>query len=205
MPPSQRQIVLASGSPRRKALLEQLGFEPQVERADVPEVPEPEEDAETYTRRLAESKAAAVARRLTEGPRWVLAADTVVVFHDEILEKPTDPEDAVRMLLRLADTWHVVVTSFCWYDREKDRSATRTISTEVRFRAVDEAWVRRYVDTGEPMDKAGAYGIQDLGAALVQKVSGSYSCVVGLPVCEVVQTLEELGALTEFPFIPADS
>lgn len=205
MHPSQRQIILASGSPRRKELLEQLGFLPRVERADVPEFPEEGEDAEAYTRRLAESKAAAVASRLQDGPRWVLAADTVVVCGERILEKPADAQDAVQMLLALSDTWHVVVTSFCWHDRESERHATRTVSTEVRFRPLDEAWVRRYVATGEPMDKAGAYGIQDIGAALVQKINGSYSSVVGLPVCEVVQTLEELGALSTFPFAPADS
>jgi len=123
-----------------------------------------------------------------------------VVFDDRILEKPRDAEDAESMLLSLSDAWHVVVTSFTWRHTGDDRSATRTVATDVRFRAVDEAWVKRYVATGEPMDKAGAYGVQELGGALVAEIRGSYTCVVGLPVCEVIETLEQLGGLTGFPF-----
>lgn len=200
MQTSERHIVLASGSPRRRNMLERLGFLLHVEVADVPEVPEAGESPDAYTRRLAESKAAAVCERLGDDPRWVLAADTVVVFEDHILEKPGDAADAESMLLTLSDAWHVVVTSFAWRHGTDGRHATRTVSTDVRFRPLDDGWVRRYVATGEPMDKAGAYGIQGLGAALVSEIRGSYSSVVGLPLCEVIETLEQLGGLTQFPF-----
>ncbi len=196
-------MVLASGSPRRRRLLEHVGFRPVVRRSEVPESPRPGEAPDAYTARLAREKAADVAGRLAESaPRFVLAADTVVVFDDDILEKPESEDDAVSMLTRLSDAWHTVVTSFCWLDRHNDSVGARTVSTDVQFRPVDEAWIRRYVATGEPMDKAGAYGIQDIGAALVRQVRGSYSAVVGLPLCQVVETLELMGGLTDFPFPP---
>lgn len=202
-PTTQRRIVLASGSPRRRQLLEHVGFEPVVHRSDVPETPEPGEAPDAYTARLARQKASDVAARLDDAaPRFVLAADTVVVFEDDILEKPSSDDHAVSMLTSLSDAWHTVVTSFCWLDRQSDSVGARTVATDVQFRPVTEEWIRRYVATGEPMDKAGAYGIQDIGGALVRQVRGSYSAVVGLPVCQVIETLESMGGLHDFPFEP---
>lgn len=200
---SHRDLILASGSPRRAALLEQLGFRLQVLVPRVPEEHEAGESPAAYTRRLASDKAdAAATLTTTPCPDWVLAADTVVVCDDDILEKPSDPDDAAAMLQRLSDRWHEVVTSLCVHHRlDRDRRAVRTITTEVRFRAIDAATIERYVATGEPMDKAGAYGIQDLGGAFCREIRGSYSSVVGLPVCEVIEVLEELGAVTHFPFL----
>lgn len=198
---TERRILLASGSPRRRELLSHVGFEPVVAPTDLPEVRAAEESPQTYTQRLARMKAQAAADAADDdAPRWVLAADTIVVLGERVLEKPRDPGDAVAMLLDLAGEWHQVMTSFCWLDRTDATEAVRTVTTEVHCRAVDEAWIRRYVATGEPMDKAGSYGIQDIGSTLVADVRGSYSAVVGLPLCEVVQTLEELGGLHGFPF-----
>lgn len=198
----QRRIVLASGSPRRRELLEQLGFELVVLPADVPEQRAPNEHPHSYTRRLAETKALAAAERLSvDAPSWVLAADTIVVCDADVLEKPLDAADAEAMLSRLSGRWHEVVTSFCWRHRD-GRASSRTVSTRVKFRELRTTMIRRYVDTGEPMDKAGAYGIQDIGGVLVDEIEGSYHSVVGLPVCQVVQLLEELDGLTDFPFLP---
>ncbi len=205
MPHPHRHIVLASGSPRRKELLEGLGFRLTVLRADVPEVPAPDESPSAYTRRLAHEKASAVAARLDrEHPDWVLAADTVVVFDDRILEKPADDEDAVRTLQELSGARHQVVTSFCWRHRD-GRDLVDTVVTDVSFRTLPDAWIHAYVRSGEPMDKAGGYGIQGRAAAFVDRIEGSYSCVVGLPVCAVLQRFEELGELETFPFAEASS
>lgn len=198
----QRRIVLASGSPRRRELLERLGFEPIVLVPNVPEVRAPGEPPAAYTRRLAEEKAMACAAKLApDAPAWILAADTIVECDDEVLEKPVDPADAHAMLERLSGRWHDVVTSFCWLHRD-GRTSTTTVRTEVLFRPLSSSLIERYVRTGEPMDKAGAYGIQDLGAALVREVRGSYTAVVGLPVCQVVEALEALEGISDFPFSP---
>ena len=196
----QRRILLASGSPRRREILQRAGFELVVAPPNVPEELAPGETPQAYTRRLAEAKSAAALDVLgPDDPNWVLAADTIVVIDDEVLEKPTDANDAVEMLMRLQDRWHTVLTSFCWRNRD-GRTASTTTSTRVRFRPFDRAFARRYVRTGEPMDKAGAYGIQDVGAALVREVDGSYFAVVGLPICQVIEMLEELDGLADYPF-----
>ncbi len=198
---NERGIVLASGSPRRKELLEQLGFRVVVAKSNVPEVRGAGEDPAVYTRRLAEAKArSSAARADATAPPWVLAADTIVVCDGEVLEKPADAADAQAMLRRLSGRGHTVITSFCWMHRLDDRCQTCTVATEVWFRDLSADLIARYVATGEPMDKAGAYGIQGLGAAFCREIRGSYSGVVGLPVSEVVETLEQLGGLTGFPF-----
>jgi septum formation protein len=200
---NNRQIILASGSPRRRELLTHLGFEPCVIVSDVPEQPAPGEDGTAYTRRLAESKAHAVATNISADhalPRWILAADTVVTLRGRILEKPADAAHAVQMLQDLSGTTHEVITSFCWLDRAGEACAVRTVVTEVEFLQLDQASIERYVATGEPMDKAGAYGAQGVAGVFVSAIRGSYTCVVGLPVTEVVATLRELGALAAFPF-----
>ncbi len=200
--PQDRRILLASGSPRRLELTRRIGFEPVVRVSDIPEAPHPGEGPAEYARRLATEKAAAVARE-TAGedlPGWILAADTIVVHDGAILEKPADDEDAVGMLSRLQGSVHEVVTAFCWRWRVDGPRLTRSVRADVEMRPLPEAVIRRYVASGEPMDKAGSYGIQDIGSVLVRRIEGSYFCVVGLPVCEVVETLEELGGLTEYPF-----
>ncbi|TXD37612.1 septum formation inhibitor Maf [Lujinxingia vulgaris] len=205
---SSPRVVLASGSPRRLELMQRLGFEPLVYKSDIEEVPRAGESPEAYTLRLAREKGEAVADALagdSELPGWVLSADTIVVLDGEILEKPADEADARAMLARLAGNTHEVITAYCWTWRAPGQPADARVSKAVAVRAdvwmreLTEDHIRRYAASGEPMDKAGSYGIQDLGSTLVRRIEGSYFCVVGLPVCEVVETLEELGGIQGFP------
>ena len=207
---SNRCIVLASGSPRRRELVEGLGFEPVIRVSSVEERRQEGESPVEYTRRLALDKASAVAEACADEvslPTWILSADTIVVNGAEILEKPADAAEARVMLRRLSPRggdgearWHTVITAFCWLSRLDGRSRIRDVQTDVAFRPLSDAMIARYVATGEPMDKAGAYGIQGLGSALVREIRGSYFAVVGLPICEVVEELQALGGLEEFPF-----
>lgn len=178
-------IVLASASPRRRQLLEMLHLPVLVQPADVQEIPLPGEDPERYARRLARDKARAVPGGL------VLGADTIVVLDDAILEKPRDTEDAVAMLRRLQGRTHHVVTAVCLVADGIER--VRHDRTAVTFRAADDEMLRAYVATGEPLDKAGAYGIQGWGAALVERIEGDFFGVMGLPVRLVLELLEEAG------------
>jgi septum formation protein len=180
-----RVLTLASQSPRRKQLLEMLGLPIRVVPADIPEAPLPRETPLAYSKRLAKEKARAVPGE------YVLGADTIVVLDDHLLEKPTDIEDAVRMLTLLQGRTHEVISSVALAHGGKEE--VRTDITKVTFRACDEATLRAYVATGEPMDKAGAYGIQGYGAALVERVEGDFFGVMGLPVRLVLELLAEAG------------
>jgi septum formation protein len=162
-----------------------LGFPVQVTPSAVQEIRLPHEAPADYSVRLARDKARAVPGEL------VLGADTIVVIEGLVLEKPTDPEDAVRMLRRLVGRRHDVITSICLIADGKEYLATDT--TAVFFRSVDEAALRAYVATGEPMDKAGAYGIQGYGAALVERVEGDFFSVMGLPLRLVLELLAQAG------------
>ena len=201
--PKTPRFILASGSPRRRELTAALGWEPIVLPSSVEEIPGEDESPLDYTERLAREKAQAVIAANGDRddlPEWVLSADTIVVQGGEVLEKPADREDAIRMLEELSGSTHEVITSFCWASRSSDALAVRSVTTIVHFRELERETIERYVDTGEPMDKAGAYGIQGLGGAFVASIVGSYSAVVGLPVAAVVAELEALGGLKEFPF-----
>lgn len=178
-------LVLASASPRRKQLLEMLRLPILVSPADVQEIPLPREKPLDYSRRLARDKARAVPGSL------VLGADTIVVLDDWILEKPQDDADALRMLLELQGRTHTVVTSICLLANGTQYEAAD--QTTVTFRPADADYLRRYVATGEPHDKAGSYGIQGWGAALVERIDGDFFSVMGLPVRLVLQLLEDAG------------
>jgi septum formation protein len=178
-------LVLASSSPRRRQLLEMLGIGIRVVPSHIPEVREPGETPVAYAERLARQKAASVAGR------FVLGADTTVVLGDAVLEKPADAEDAVRMLRSLQGRTHEVVTAVALKSEQGIRQ--RTDVTAVTFRPADEAYLRAYVATGEPMDKAGAYGIQGYGAALVERIDGDFFGVMGLPLRLVLELLEDAG------------
>ncbi len=184
-------LVLASRSPRRRQLLEMLGLPVIVAAADVQEIPLPGEAPAAYARRLARDKARAVPGAL------VLGADTIVVAGGEILEKPGDAEDALRMLRRLQGTGHQVITAICLIADGKVYEAADT--TSVYFRPMDDVTLRAYIATGEPMDKAGAYGIQGYGAALVERIEGDFFSVMGLPVRLVVDLLAQAGRPYTFP------
>ncbi|MCB9741082.1 MAG: septum formation protein Maf [Alphaproteobacteria bacterium] len=179
-------LTLASGSPRRRHLLEQLGYALQVAPQDIDETPHAGEPPLDYARRMAVEKAQSFS-----GAGPVLSADTVVHRGARIFGKPEDEADAVAMLGELADGWHEVTTATClrWPGGER----VRLVTTSVRFRAASQAELRGYVATGEPADKAGAYGIQGIGGFLVAELRGSYSNVVGLPLVEVLEDLQAAG------------
>ncbi len=190
-----RPLVLASASPRRLALLRGAGIEPLVRPSAVDEAERPDEPPERRVARLATEKAGAVARRLeSELPRAVvLGADTEVALDGRALGKPGSGADAVAMLRALAGRTHDVLTGVHLVRVDDGRSTTAVARTRVTFHAYDDAVIDEYVASGEPLDKAGAYGIQGLGARLVAAVDGSWSNVVGLPVEELDRWLGQLG------------
>jgi septum formation protein len=183
-------IVLASGSPRRTQLLALLGIPHVVDAAhDVDETPRPGEEPAALASRLAEAKALRVARRRPGTP--VLGADTVVVLEGVVLGKPDGPREAEAMLARLAGRTHEVVTAVAL--ALDGRVDTRVDCTRVHFRSLSGELIRAYVATGEPLDKAGAYGLQGFGAVLVDRIEGDCFGVIGLPLRLVVDLLEAAG------------
>ncbi len=183
-------VVLASASPRRRELLNRAGVTVDVRSADVDETPLDGEEAGAMARRLARSKAERVLEGLVE-PAVVVAADTVVVRDGVILGKPRDEAEACAMLGSLSGRAHEVITGYAVIAPTGE--VVEAATTAVRFRPLSEALIREYVATGEPMDKAGAYGIQGIGAKLVVGIDGSYTNVVGLPLVEVLDAIAELG------------
>lgn len=180
MPPLR--VVLASASPRRRELLTQIGLSTTVHPSGVSELPQPGETARQQARRLATAKGRQVAAALRGDPALVLAADTIVSIDGEALGKPDDEADAEGMLRRLRGASHEVVTGVFLQRTDDGRTLDDLDVTEVRFRSFDEVTLRAYAHCGEPLDKAGAYGIQGRGALLVERIDGSWSNVVGLPI-----------------------
>ena len=178
-------LTLASSSPRRRQLLEMLGLQVRVVPPNIPEVRRPVETPVDYVERLAREKALAVTGRL------VLAADTTVVMRDEVLEKPVDAADALRMLKKLQGRTHQVVTSVALVADQVIQQATDV--TNVTFRRLDESFLEAYVATGSPLDKAGAYAIQEVGDDWVASVRGPTSNVVGLPLGATRRLLAAFG------------
>lgn len=188
------RLVLASASPRRRDILRQLGLDPEVLPADVDERLLPGEEPVEHVRRLAREKATRVLE--SEPDALVIAGDTVVVRDGEVLGKPADSDDAVAMLVSLSGRTHEVLSGLAVAGANRAEDAVTR--TRVRFRAFDRDIARRYVATGEPMDKAGAYGIQGLGAALVEGVEGDYYSIVGLPVAALLRLFEQVGWRYDF-------
>ena len=181
------QLILASASPRRKELLSLYGIPFQVRAADIDETMDPAEPASREVARVSLLKARAIER----GPQdVVIAADTIVVCDNRILGKPKDPQDAVSMLKLLSGRDHQVMTGCTVL--LGDRAETFTEITDLHFRPLTQKEILRYVRSGEPMDKAGAYGIQGGAALFCEKLSGDYYNVVGLPVCRLWQTLTKM-------------
>jgi len=188
-----KPLVLASGSPRRRELLARAGVPFEVRPSDIAEVAMPGEAPERLARRLAAEKALAVARELDPG-RTVLGADTIVVLDGEIFGKPADAEHAVRMLSQLVGRTHVVTTAVALVDSRELRVRDLAVHSHVRMRPADEAEIRRYVATGESLDKAGAYALQGEGRRFVETVEGSESNVIGLPLDETLALLARVEA-----------
>ncbi|EKT4456038.1 Maf family protein [Pseudomonas putida] len=183
-------LYLASGSPRRRELLTQIGVPFIVINAPVDESPLPSESAPAYVERLARAKAAAGLARV-DGPAVVLGADTAVVLDGRILGKPENREDALAMLADLSGREHQVLTAVALDDGQRVHSFC--VTSKVRFRAISTDEAQRYWASGEPVDKAGGYAVQGLGAVFVTGLSGSYSAVVGLPLCETADLLGQFG------------
>lgn len=194
-----KQVFLASSSPRRLQLLQALGFEVQVIVPDVDETQLAEELPADMVVRLAKNKANAA--RIKEQKQSkekqinpidlpIIAADTIVCLKDIVLGKPQDQDDAIRILHLLSGKMHRVVTGYAVKKGEQEKIGF--VTTEVTFRELTEEQILTYVQTGEPLDKAGAYGIQGLGACLIDHINGSYTNVIGLPVNEVLKALGNL-------------
>jgi len=196
------QLILASASPRRRELLALIGIPFQVDPACIEEVPPDAHAPEEIAKTLAREKALAVACRYRSG--IVIGADTIVVVDGEILGKPQDSQDALAMLRRLNGREHEVVTGVSLLDIADGRVVREqcdAVCTRVWFRQVSEEHLQRYVDTGEPMDKAGAYGAQGYGSTLIERIEGCYFNVVGLPVSRLCAMLEEWG-ITPLQTVP---
>jgi len=184
-------IILASASPRRRELLRQIGIDFTIDPADVDERVLPGESPEAYAVRVALDKARIAAQRAGTGV--VIAADTIVVLDNAILGKPSDDEDAERMLMMLSGRTHQVITGIAIMDPAAGKTLTRTSTTNVRFRELSPDEIRWYVRTGEPLDKAGAYGIQEKGSLFISRIEGCYFNVVGLPLSLLGEMLLEFG------------
>jgi septum formation protein len=191
-------VYLASGSPRRRALLEQIGVAYQVLAVAVDESTVPGESAGAYVRRLALAKAAAGLEASRSAPAPVLAADTAVVLDGAILVKPSDRADGERMLEALSGRTHEVLTAVALAIRgvaaaDPQGMESRLSRSEVTFRAIPPAEARRYWESGEPKDKAGGYAVQGLAAVFIADLRGSYSGVMGLPLYETAELLDAAG------------
>lgn len=187
-----RKIILASKSPRRKKLMEQLGFDIEIIPADLDEDSHTAATPQDFVLSLSSLKAQAIAEQI-DFPAYIIGADTIVVLDNTILNKPVDSDDAVRMLQTLSGRTHTVFTGVTIVSAPEMKSISKFKSTEVTFRDLDISEIKAYVATGSPLDKAGAYGIQDdFGAVFVSHVDGCYYNIVGLPLEMTYSMLKEI-------------
>jgi septum formation protein len=190
---SNAGIILASKSPRRRYLLKQAGLEFSVIPSSFNENSVTMTAPEPYARILAESKARVVSEIYPD--QWVIGADTIVLIDNKVLGKPGSNGEAREMLLRLSGKTHQVLTGYCVCCKSRNRFFSETVTTDVRFKDLSSAEIEWYIQTGEPFDKAGSYAIQGLGTFIVKRINGSYTNVVGLPVCEIVEILINEGVV----------
>ncbi|MDB4869037.1 MAG: maf [Gemmatimonadales bacterium] len=186
---SECRVVLASASPRRRQLLDLIGIEHEVRPANIDESMRPREAPRRHAERLAREKATAIAKR--DPDLITIAADTIVVINRKALGKPRDTDDAARMLALLSGREHVVTTAVAVSRGKKLRSAVEEV--RVKFRRLRDDEIEAYIATGEPMDKAGAYGIQGYGATIVERIEGDYFAVMGLPIVRLIGLLRDVG------------
>lgn len=198
---SSCRVVLASGSPRRRQLLNLIGIEHEALPSNIDETMRPREVPRRHAERLAREKASAVANRQPD--RITIAADTIVVINKKVLGKPVDADDARRMLSMLSGREHTVITAVAVARGRKLRSAVEEV--RVKFRRLRDDEIDAYIATGEPMDKAGAYGIQGYGATIVECVDGDYFAVMGLPLARLVTLLRDLGVHYTFGGLQTES
>jgi nucleoside triphosphate pyrophosphatase len=189
------RVVLASSSPRRRELLSLIGIAHEVRPADIDERPLAGETPREHCERLAREKATALADGAGDGA-LVIGADTIVVIDDAILGKPRDEDDAARMLRALSGRTHAVLTAVAVVRQERVESGVETVL--VTFRALDDTEIAAYIATREPMDKAGAYGIQGYGATIVERIEGDYFAVMGLALSRLIGLMARVGVRYEF-------
>ena len=190
---TQKQLILASQSPRRKRLLETLGLRFQAIAAEIDEIRSGHETPTAFVERMAEEKALEVGNRYPGA--WILAADTIVSIDDTLFAKPQSRAEAVDMLTLLAGREHSVMTAYCLFCREAGVTVVERVLTTVRFIPFTADAAQAYVRTGEPLDKAGSYGIQGRGGVFVESICGSYSNVVGLPLAETLSLLQRYNVI----------
>jgi septum formation protein len=211
-----KKIILASSSPRRKKLLEQMGLEFSIEASNIIEKLNPRLRPRGNAEQLSLQKARAVAERYIYESRThpspdligadpllkregnkegyiIIAADTFVVLDDEIIGKPQNKNDARRILRSLSGRMHLVVTGFTIIDTKNGKTVTKSAETKVYFKRLSNKEIDQYIKTGEPMDKAGAYGIQDIGGVFIKKIEGEWSNIAGLPICMFYEALRKFG------------
>ncbi|MGD1970463.1 MAG: Maf family protein [Desulfobacterales bacterium] len=186
-PAEQSKLILASNSPRRSHLLAQAGLNFSVIPSDVDEQKLAMSDPDEYVRALAESKARDISEKHPDS--WIIGADTIVLIEQQILGKPDSTDVARNMLRHLSGKMHQVYTGYCICCKKEKRLFSDVVKTDVYFKELSDREIEWYIQTGEPFDKAGGYGIQGIGAFLVERINGSYTNVVGLPVCEVMSFL----------------
>jgi septum formation protein len=191
---SECRVVLASASPRRRQLLDLIGIAHEVRPANIDESMRPRENPRRHAERLAREKATTISKR--DPDLITIAADTIVVVNRKVLGKPRDADDAARMLALLSGREHVVTTAVAVARGKKLRSAVEEV--RVRFRRLRDDEIEAYIATGEPMDKAGAYGIQGFGATIVERIEGDYFAVMGLPIVRLVGLLRDVGVQYRF-------
>ena len=196
MPDQESNIILASSSPRRADLLKTIGVGFELVPSNINERPHQDEAPADYIIRLARAKVIDAARKRDSG--LVIGADTIVVLDGRILGKPRDEDDASRMLKLLSGRWHAVMTGVALYDAATRREVADYDKTLVRFAQLSDKEIDWYVKTGEPMDKAGSYAIQERGAMFVEEIAGNYHNVVGLPVTLLYRLSKRMG----YSFIP---
>jgi septum formation protein len=188
------RLILASKSPRRYELLKQMGLDFDVIPSRIEEDIVSEEPPEQHVIRLAEAKALEVGNQYPD--RWVIAADTIVYIHGSILGKPKNREEALAMLRFLSGQEHWVLTGFSVHHLAKGKGGQEAVQTAVKVKIISPVEMEWYIQTGEPFDKAGGYAIQGVGSFMIESIRGSYTNVVGLPLCELIQMLNRLGAVT---------
>ena len=187
------ELILASKSPRRQYLLQQAGLSFKVVPSDIDEDDITVSSPEVYVKELAEAKARDVSHKYPKS--WIIGADTIVLINGNILGKPDSREQARQMLRQLSGNIHRVLTGYAICCATKDRTFSESIQTDVCFKRLTDEEIEWYVHTEEPFDKAGAYAIQGMGTFLVKSINGSYTNVVGLPVCEVIEFLLKEGVI----------
>jgi septum formation protein len=187
------RLILASKSPRRHELLKQVGLDFDAIPSRVEEDFVTGESPIKHVLRLAEAKCLDVGNQHPD--RWVVAADTIVYVDHSILGKPKSREEAKKMLRRLSGKEHRVLTGFSVHHLEKRKADREAVQTSVKVKKLTQAEMEWYIETGEPFDKAGGYAVQGIGSFMIESIKGSYTNVVGLPICELIQMLSRLGAI----------